>query len=355
MKFNLKDFIELDTDGLLAVNGGSNCGGGSSGPSGSSSGGEPSGGSTGGPGNGGGNSGGSGGDSSGGNGSSSNSTSGNSGYRVTENKDGTITVHQPDGHSFTYSRNNKKQTTSGSGSRGGYCSGASDGTTRTKNPYYQDDDDGDDKGGTNKPGSRPDDAVPVANGGCGKISTPSKPKVPVEPPATTPEKSTVERLLEQIYALGDPKDINTNEYDPGEKKYCYKPGSYQCDEYVEEIVRKAGFNPNDYFVDNPSGKYVTDHINELKKSNKAHETDATKLTEGAYVVFMSDADNKVGAHASLLFVNSDGSAFMYDNSSHNFKYGKDLYYGGIEKTTGNSALDVCNAFISYENFYFQKI
>ena len=124
-----------------------------------------------------------------------------------------------------------------------------------------------------------------------------------------------------------------------------------------EVTNRNLFN--DYFVDNPSGKYVTDHINELKKSNKVHETDATKLTEGAYVVFMSDADNKVGAHASLLFVNSDGSAFMYDNSSHNFRYkdknGNYAYYGGIEKTPGASAFVVCNQYVDYENFYFQKI
>lgn len=55
MKFNLKDFIQLDTDGLLAVNGGSDCGGTTSKPSSTKS--EPSGGSTGDPGNSGGNSG----------------------------------------------------------------------------------------------------------------------------------------------------------------------------------------------------------------------------------------------------------------------------------------------------------
>ena len=77
MKFNLKDFLELDTKSLLAVNGGTDCSGSSS----------PS--------------------------SPSNSDGGGSGGP---------------GSSTTSS--------SGSGSGGGYCSGASDGTTIYTNPYY---------------------------------------------------------------------------------------------------------------------------------------------------------------------------------------------------------------------------
>ena len=233
MKFNLKDFIQLDTDGLLAVNGGSPCGG--SPDSSPSSGGDPgSGGSGGGSDNDGGNSGGSGGDTSGGNGSSSNSTSGNSGYRVTENKDGTITVHQPDGHSYTYSKNNKKQTTSGSSSRGGYCSGASDGTTRTKNPYYQDDDGGDDKGGTNKPGSRPDDAVPDTTGGCGKISTPSKPQVPEEPVEDFSKSGKFAQITDGSYA-----DLLTMQY------YTHQYANAQNDLEITQICNDDNYMNGD--------------------------------------------------------------------------------------------------------------
>ena len=56
---------------------------------------------------------------------------------------------------------------------------------------------------------------------------------------------------------------------------------------------------------------------------------------------------------------SGGGAFMYDNSSHNFKYkdsdGKTAYCGGIERTNGNSAKAVCNQYVGYENFYFQQL
>ena len=82
MKFNLSDFLELDTTALLAVNGGSDCGGGYSPPSNSS------------PSNG-----------------------------------GPSTPHGGGGSG---------SVSGGGGSGGGYCSGASDGKTVYANPYYKD-------------------------------------------------------------------------------------------------------------------------------------------------------------------------------------------------------------------------
>ena len=164
--------------------------------------------------------------------------------------------------------------------------------------------------------------------------------------------------MEQIIAKGDKTGIE-DQFDPGEKKGCYVKGSYQCDEYVEEMIRKAGFKPKDYSIDDPSGKTINDHIKDLQASKKNYETDASKLTKGAYVVFMSDKEETLESHAALLFVEEGGGAFMYDNSSHNFKYkdsdGKTAYYGGIERTNGNSAKAVCNQYVGYENFYFQQL
>lgn len=155
------------------------------------------------------------------------------------------------------------------------------------------------------------------------------------------------------------KDAGKNAGDDlGELKECYKKGSYQCDEYVEEMVKNAGYKSKDYCIDNPNGKNVDTHIKDLKDSGKSYETDSSKLTEGAYVVFMSDEQKVSRSHAGLLFVNSDGSAFMYDNSSHNFRRkinGINYYDGGIEKTSKSSAQAVCKEYSSYENFYFQKI
>lgn len=294
MKFNLKDFIQLDTDGLLAVNGGSPC---AASPSGSpSSGGDPgSGGSGGGGGSSGGNSGGSGGDSSGGNGSSSNSTSGNSGYRVTENKDGTITVHQPDGHSYTYSKNNKKQTTSGSGSRGGYCSGASDGTTRTKNPYYQDDDGGDDKGGTNKPGSRPDDAVPDASGGCGKISTPSNPPVPEIPVVEEPEEPPLEEL-------------------PG-YLVCSNPNDYHCDIIAWNHAVDAGLDPRGQGgTDWDANNKTVDQIYNEHFVGKDVDFDGNQAGKMGYILYDWEGDGEYD-HIEFGSISDDGLSYSYYSNS----------------------------------------
>lgn len=80
MKFNLKDFLELDTKSLFAVNGGSGCG------------------------------------------TSSVFSSGESSSSSNENISG----------------NRSSNTNTHSNSSGGYCSGASDGKTVYKNPYYND-------------------------------------------------------------------------------------------------------------------------------------------------------------------------------------------------------------------------
>ena len=98
MKFNLSDFLQLDTKELLAVNGGSPCSGPSGSPSGSSSG-SPS-------------------DGSGAPSSSSTNSSdgggGNSNLSVTHNPNGTVTYHQKNGQSFTYrTQGNNKSSKNG--------------------------------------------------------------------------------------------------------------------------------------------------------------------------------------------------------------------------------------------------
>lgn len=153
MKFNLKDFLELDTRELFSVNGGYYCTGSSSGAS-------------------------QGGDSSG-NGQGSSQSNG---FSVTDNGDGTITVRQRDGNSFTYRKNSKASSSSGSG----YCSGASDGKTLYQNPYY--------------PSSKKDvSSTPSAtttggscsSSGCGSDVPPKETDRtnPVEVNPTAPEKS----------------------------------------------------------------------------------------------------------------------------------------------------------------------
>ncbi len=317
MKFNLSDFLQLDTKGLLAVNGGFTCGGSSNSPSESST----------------------------------SESTGNS------NGGSTTTVFIPTGPcngylSTKHSKGNGFSDKTGHGSSSGSSGGGSCSTPSTSpdsssgksnNPDGQGPSTTSSNPGKNSGDKEKKDDTPHGGGTC---------------PGKDGGKTSSEKIMEQIIAKGDKTGIE-DQFDPGEKKGCYVKGSYQCDEYVEEMIRKAGFKPKDYSIDDPSGKTINDHIKDLQASKKNYETDASKLTKGAYVVFMSDKEETLESHAALLFVEEGGGAFMYDNSSHNFKYkdsdGKTAYYGGIERTNGNSAKAVCNQYVGYENFYFQQL
>ena len=318
MKFNLSDFLQLDTKGLLAVNGGYNCNGSSSESNTS--------------------------DSSGNGGGNSNSNSTTTVYVPTSSFTGYMVTKHSKGNGFNDS--NVHGSSSGS-SGGGSCSTPSSSpdssSGKSNNPDGQGPSTTSSNPGKNSGDKGKKDDTPQGGGTC---------------PGKDIGKTSYEKILEQIIAKGDKTGIE-DQFDPGEKKGCYVKGSYQCDEYVEEMIRKAGFKPKDYSIDNPSGKTINDHIKDLQASKKNYETDASKLTKGAYVVFMSDKEETLESHAALLFVEEGGGAFMYDNSSHNFKYkdsdGKTAYYGGIERTNGNSAKAVCNQYVGYENFYFQQL
>ena len=328
MKFNLNDFMQLDTKALLAVNGGTSCGGSSGGSSGGGSysrnhsswsngggsnrgsrggGGSCSGSSSGGISGGGGNCGG-----------TNNSGSASSGVSVSTVSGGG-NCSKFDLTPFIKGNNSDTDSASTGVSGAGICGG-------TTSPSAV--------SGAGICGGAASSTVASGGGVCGGSNS----------------KTSTEKIMDEVSKKGN--DPNKS---PGEKEGCYKVGSYQCDEYVEEMIKSAGYNPKDYYVDNPHGKTVDKHISELKNSGKSYETDATKLTAGSYVVFMSDNDNIKASHAGLLFVNSDGSAYMYDNSSHNFNNGNGTYSGGIQRTNGYSPKEVCNQYSGYENFYFQKL
>ena len=286
MKFNLNDFIELDTKELLGVNGGGGCSG----------------------------------------------TSSLSGGKSNGNQGSKKTGGSLSGSGDKPARNSGSPSTGGS-SGGGGCSSTSSLIGGKSDSGKQD---------CKKTGSGKE----ISGGGnCSSVSAGSGMM-----PATDKTKTAPEKMMEAI-AKKRTAPLNGSENDSGEKKGAYVKGSYECDDYVEEMVKNAGYKSKDYYIDNPNGKDVDKHIKELKDSGKSYETDSSKLTEGAYVVFMSDEQKVSRSHAALLFVNSDGSAFMYDNSSHNFRRkinGINYYDGGIEKTPGNSAQAVCKEYSSYE-------
>ena len=164
---------------------------------------------------------------------------------------------------------------------------------------------------------------------------------------TTTEKTATDKIESAITKIG---------------KKDYVKGGYMCDNYVEEVIKEAGYDPKDYYVDDPTGKEVNKHISELTTSEKKdYTTKASELSEGTYVVFMSDKEGEKESHASILVVDSNGNAYMQDNSSHNnaTKWnteGKAIAWdGGTEQTKGGDATYICSLYTGYENFYFQKL
>lgn len=408
MKFNLKDFLELDTKSLLAVNGGTDCSGSSSPSSPSDSGGGGSGGpgssttSSYSSGSGGGgcsntpskpttpttpkSDGSNSSTSSGGggcsgtistppttddtNGGSKDSSSDNiKSKSERKNPDGTITkiTSYDDGTTITKTYDAEgnhisgmdqkycPKDTKGEKTQTGESVTTNDTTSGDSNSLGSTDTTVTESGTTNTTNDSQTDSPTTGIGLHSGVngSTTSNPSGIIESGSvtSTPEvKTSVDKIMEAIKNKGD----NSGD-DIGEMKKAYIKGVYQCDEYVEEMLTNAGYDAKKYYVDNPSGKTVDTHISELQKSEKKYETDCTKLTEGVYVVFMADEQKKLDSHAALMFVNSDGSSFIYDNSSRNFYNGNGSYDGGIEKTKDTSVSNLCGQYSGYENFYFQKL
>ena len=143
------------------------------------------------------------------------------------------------------------------------------------------------------PPSKPTKSSPSitsTSSGCG--GTPVTKDAPT-PPVQTTTLSSIDKIEDAISKVGDKE---------------YVVGKYQCDEYVNEVIEKAGYKSKDFYVDNPSGKNVDQHISELTNSGKSYSTNASSLDNGTYVVFMSDNDKSKASHASILVV-ENGSAY----------------------------------------------
>ena len=82
---------------------------------------------------------------------------------------------------------------------------------------------------------------------------------------------------------------------------------------------------------------------------------------------MADEQGIKASHAAILVVDSNGNAYMQDNSSTNNvrkdkegnyildENGKKTYEGGTEQTVGGNASYICSLYTGYENWYFQEL
>lgn len=111
--------------------------------------------------------------------------------------------------------------------------------------------------------------------------------------------------------------INVSIRENFKKKYDIKNG-YMCDNWVEEVINDAGYNSGDYLLaGSASSNTVADHIEAIKKDSGY--TTILPNSDGAYVVLMSDG---LPEHAALLVV-ENGVYTLLDNSSTNG--GKKVY------------------------------
>ena len=372
MKFNLSDFLQLDTKELLAVNGGSPCSSSSGSPSSSPSDG-------------------SGAPSSSSTNSSDGGNGGNSNPSVTRNPNGTVTYHQKNGQSFTYrtqgnnnsSKNGNNDNSSktvpeawsgGSGSSGGgSCSTSTSNNPNGQGPSTTSSNPGGNQhkdtkihsgGGTctktgghspvNPNPTNPDD-VTSGGGTCsggsssgGSTGEPDSTSTSGGTTETTQDKNALiqERLFRAI------KKVGPHSYDIADET---NPNEYRCDEYVADILERGGFNVYDYCVDDPVEKSVDDHYHDMLNKKLEMITDRNDLEQGAsYILVMRDQDGILDSHIGL-YINGGENGYCYvDNSGSN--YGNlDGNLGGTETHKGANISEVLADYHNYEYMYFVKL
>ena len=361
MKFNLSDFLQLDTKELLAVNGGFNCNGSSnttvypntyypSTPGGAGS-----------------------------NLPSSSRAVVGSSIRL----DGTIRYDYDDGsHLFVYpdgqrqfypgsdgksKENNGKDASSSSG--GGSCSTSTSNNPNGQGPSTTSSNPGGNQhkdtkihsgGGTctktgghspvNPNPTNPDD-VTSGGGTCsggsssgGSTGDPDSTSTSGGTTETTQDKNALiqERLFRAI------KKVGPHSYDIADET---NPNEYRCDEYVADILERGGFNVYDYCVDDPVEKSVDDHYHDMLNKKLEMITDRNDLEQGAsYILVMRDQDGILDSHIGL-YINGGENGYCYvDNSGSN--YGN---LGGTETHKGANISEVLADYHNYEYMYFVKL
>ncbi len=352
MKFNLSDFLQLDTKELLAVNGGFNCNGSSnttvypntyypSTPGGAGS-----------------------------NLPSSSRAVVGSSIRL----DGTIRYDYDDGsHLFVYPDGQRQFYPDGkdasSSSGGGSCSTSTSNNPNGQGPSTTSSNPGGNQhkdtkihsgGGTctktgghspvNPNPTNPDD-VTSGGGTCsggsssgGSTGDPDSTSTSGGTTETTQDKNALiqERLFRAI------KKVGPHSYDIADET---NPNEYRCDEYVADILERGGFNVYDYCVDDPVEKSVDDHYHDMLNKKLEMITDRNDLEQGAsYILVMRDQDGILDSHIGL-YINGGEDGYCYvDNSGSN--YGN---LGGTETHKGANISEVLADYHNYEYMYFVKL
>lgn len=137
----------------------------------------------------------------------------------------------------------------------------------------------------------------------------------------------------------------------------YGKDGKMCDNYVQDVLTRAGVDYGKYFKGDAKKYTVTDHIKNL--STYKNYDSSTVEKGGTYVVFMCGDKVKsdgtlaeYSPHCGLLTVDKDGNCYFTDNSSSNKK--KSSSNGGLGVTYGRSVSEFESQY-AYSKFYYQKV
>ena len=132
-----------------------------------------------------------------------------------------------------------------------------------------------------------------------------------------------------------------------DKLYNENGNGYCCDNWVEEVLSDAGYDPAE-FMYGDSTALVQQHIDNLESGSYST---LVPNTEGAYVVYMNNSDNSdynFVPHAGILTVESDGRMLFHHNSSSNDN-------NGVASDIITSSNGITFDGYGYDSFYFQQI
>ena len=176
---------------------------------------------------------------------------------------------------------------------------------------------------------------------------------------TDPDGNDIDTAFSILYEKYSKTSVGSIRMAIGEfadRKYTMSPDEFRCDNFVQAVLTRAGFNYLDYLSGDATIRNVQNHIeNALAKgiTSKNKKENAPTLEYGIYIVLMNDSyvidknGDPLIPHCGFVFVKKDGSVEYTDNSSNNSN-------GGIETTSYGSLQKFQKAY-GYNAFYYIKI
>jgi len=124
---------------------------------------------------------------------------------------------------------------------------------------------------------------------------------------------------------------------------------YACDQYVADVLEQAGFNVEEYCVDDPHGKSVNQHVEDMKNKKISFETNINNLDYGGtYVVFMTEHKDGKNSHTGIFTNGGDLGYSFTDNSRGNSNT-------GVKTFSYSNSKQMSTQYSDYKQMYFIKL